>query len=246
MTPTGKAWLEEALDQLAKTSPGSPALLRWMADHLSKLGFDRVIHLNVANPTDVNVFSTLPSWWNDEYRERNYAEVDPFLHVACRSYHPTYAGVAFSDQLDLNERQLDFVHGGAKAGLSAGITIPVVPGSFADERPFGGWVLGSAVSPDEVRARWRDQGGAIHLATTLAHHRIVSAAPTSHPNPLSERERECLRGLAEGLQQKEIAHRLGVVGATVEFHLRNARRKLGASTAAQALAIAIQRRHLGP
>jgi PAS domain S-box-containing protein len=58
---------------------------------------------------------------------------------------------------------------------------------------------------------------------------------------LSPRQREVIELVAEGLTSTEIAERLGVSPETVRTHLRNARLKLGASTKAQAVAIAMLR-----
>ena len=57
--------------------------------------------------------------------------------------------------------------------------------------------------------------------------------------PLTERENQCLRQLAEGERPQRIAASLGIAPITVEFHIRNARRKLQAKTREHAVAIAI-------
>jgi DNA-binding CsgD family transcriptional regulator len=56
---------------------------------------------------------------------------------------------------------------------------------------------------------------------------------------LTRREVECLHLLAEGEQLKRIAHLLGLTTRTVEHYVGDARRKLGARTTTQAVAIAI-------
>ncbi len=57
---------------------------------------------------------------------------------------------------------------------------------------------------------------------------------------LTPRERELLYYLAIGLKNDRIAERCGLAEVTVRKHLLSARRKLGASTREQALAIALQ------
>lgn len=52
---------------------------------------------------------------------------------------------------------------------------------------------------------------------------------------LTPRERDCLLLLAQGLRTERIGERMNISAATAEFHLRNARRKLGAATREQAL-----------
>jgi DNA-binding CsgD family transcriptional regulator len=60
--------------------------------------------------------------------------------------------------------------------------------------------------------------------------------------PLTKREVECLEGLALGLSNGDIAKQLEISLPTVALHLSNARRKLGAKTREQAVAIAVSRK----
>jgi DNA-binding NarL/FixJ family response regulator len=61
--------------------------------------------------------------------------------------------------------------------------------------------------------------------------------------PVSARELDVLRLLAEGAQDREIGAHLHISTATVGRHLANIYAKLGVSTRAAAVAIAV-RRHL--
>ena len=70
------------------------------------------------------------------------------------------------------------------------------------------------------------------------------AARPAQPEPLgdlSERQREVLALVAQGLSNKEIAARLMLSPYTVRFHISEILEKIGASTRAEAAAIAIQR-----
>lgn len=61
---------------------------------------------------------------------------------------------------------------------------------------------------------------------------------TQSDSPLSNQEREVLRGLAASKVYKEIAHDLGIAASTVRSHLHNVYAKLGAADRAQAVLIA--------
>jgi len=63
---------------------------------------------------------------------------------------------------------------------------------------------------------------------------------TPGPRPLSAREREVLGYLAEGFSGAAIAERLVLSPETVRTHVRNAMKKLGASTRSQAVALALE------
>lgn len=77
------------------------------------------------------------------------------------------------------------------------------------------------------------------LAKLLGTH-----APAQHV--LSPREREVVDLLAEGLNAEEIAERLVLSPQTVQTHVRNLMRKLGARTRVHALALALQTREVDP
>lgn len=63
---------------------------------------------------------------------------------------------------------------------------------------------------------------------------------------LTVREIECIRWAALGMTTLETARELGVAERTVEFHLTNAMRKLGAANKVRAVVIAVQRNLISP
>ena len=64
----------------------------------------------------------------------------------------------------------------------------------------------------------------------------AGAAPTS----LTQREREVMSLLVQGLSNKEIGHRLGIEVVTVALHLRSIYRKLGVTSRTQAVRMALE------
>jgi DNA-binding NarL/FixJ family response regulator len=58
---------------------------------------------------------------------------------------------------------------------------------------------------------------------------------------LTQRERQVLRMMADGLANKEIAGRLGISDHTAKFHVAQILAKLGAATRTEAVTIAIRR-----
>jgi non-specific serine/threonine protein kinase len=68
-----------------------------------------------------------------------------------------------------------------------------------------------------------------------------SAARRASENPLTTREVEVLRLVAQGLSSKLIARQLSIAPGTVNYHLATVFNKLGVDTRAQAVAVATQR-----
>lgn len=65
--------------------------------------------------------------------------------------------------------------------------------------------------------------------------------PPRETGNLTNRELQCLQALASGMNNGGIATHLGISLPTVAMHLTNARRKLGAITRTQAVAMAVGR-----
>lgn len=123
--------------------------------------------------------------------------------------------------------------------LFRGMAIPIHgPGWFA--------LLGITVDDSEGSLLRRLDGLAWELiqAAAYAHDtalRLFAHQATAPQATLSAREQECLAWSAAGLSAREIADRLNVAESTAVFHLNNAKRKLGARTLVQAVAIAMSR-----
>jgi DNA-binding NarL/FixJ family response regulator len=69
--------------------------------------------------------------------------------------------------------------------------------------------------------------------------RLVARAPALPVTPLSSREQEVLELLTSGLQNKQVATRLGISPRTVERHCDSIYAKLGVRTRTEAVVQAI-------
>jgi DNA-binding NarL/FixJ family response regulator len=69
---------------------------------------------------------------------------------------------------------------------------------------------------------------------------LLARETTDHIGALSEREREVLDLIADGLTGEEAAKQLFLSPETIRTHLRNAMTKLEATTRAHAIAIALR------
>lgn len=101
-----------------------------------------------------------------------------------------------------------------------------------------GFVLKEAPLPDLIRAVERVAAGDAYVDPVLAGV-LVSAQSEKIPS-LTQREREVLRLLADGLANEEIGKRLFISPETVRTHVRKAMAKLEADTRTQAVATALR------
>jgi DNA-binding NarL/FixJ family response regulator len=105
-----------------------------------------------------------------------------------------------------------------------------------------GFLLKEAPLEDLVRAVETVAAGGVYVDSVLAGV-LASAGTTQQIPKLTQREREVLRLLADGLRNEEIGKRLFISPETVRTHVRKAMDKLDADTRTQAVAEAI-RQHL--
>jgi DNA-binding NarL/FixJ family response regulator len=102
-----------------------------------------------------------------------------------------------------------------------------------------GFVLKEAPLVDLVRAVERVAAGDAYVDPVLAGI-LVSGHVTDRLPALTQREREVLRLLADGLANEEIGKRLHISPETVRTHVRKAMTKLEADTRTQAVATALR------
>jgi NarL family two-component system response regulator LiaR len=104
-----------------------------------------------------------------------------------------------------------------------------------------GYLLKGVSNQDLVEAIRAAHAGQPVLAKEAMADLVQAAIPSSKlGDDLNEREREVLALLAQGLSNKEIAERLFLSLATVKYHVRLLLSKLGASSRAEAVALAWQ------
>ena len=83
------------------------------------------------------------------------------------------------------------------------------------------------------------RGLAVALAALLLAAPALAQEERTDFEDLSPKQLTALRLLAQGLERKQIAEQMGIGEETVKSHLTEVRRKLGARTSAQAVAIGL-------
>jgi two-component system, NarL family, nitrate/nitrite response regulator NarL len=109
-----------------------------------------------------------------------------------------------------------------------------------------GVVLRDQVGPGIHAALTAVRSGLTVMDTALAsslvpHQPVPSDKPLKGRGELTERERQVVQLLSEGLSNKLIADRLGISDHTAKFHVNGVMMKLGASTRTEAVVEAMRR-----
>jgi DNA-binding NarL/FixJ family response regulator len=104
-----------------------------------------------------------------------------------------------------------------------------------------GFVLKEAPMDDLLRAVQAVANGGTYVDPVLAGTLAASSVGGNVPQ-LTQRERDVLRLLADGLSNEEIGKRLFISAETVRTHVRKAMDKLDADTRTQAVARALRDR----
>lgn len=134
--------------------------------------------------------------------------------------------------------------------LSADFSAAVVDAALA--AGVHGYLLKENAPDELMRAIGMILEGRLYLspeatASILTEYRreLRGGGGTAH-SPLSEREQQVLRLLAEGLRNREIAERLGVSVKTVETYRRRLMQKLGCASLADLIRYAVREKLVAP
>jgi len=104
-----------------------------------------------------------------------------------------------------------------------------------------GYLLKDTEAPELRRAIKAAAAGQVQLSPKAAERLLHNVVTVPDPRPsLTQREVDVLRLLAQGLSNKEIAHRLHIGEQTVKTHVGRILSKLGVSSRTQAALYAVQ------
>jgi DNA-binding CsgD family transcriptional regulator len=186
------------------------------------------------------LFRNLTPAWEKLSDQRNIPLRSPALTTARRQLAP-FSFVEVFDNPALPPEQQWVWQMTREWGWKNGFVIPV-------HGPHGYFAYVSIASPERDLDLGIENRARLQMLAVLAHDRCSTLSLAERPDvasdssgKLSERELECMRWVAAGKTDWEIATILVISSSTARFHIENARRKLDASTRAQAVAILFAR-----
>jgi len=123
--------------------------------------------------------------------------------------------------------------------------------SFSEQNMVQGALQAGAIGYLQKNVTAAELGNAIRSAAsgrmTLSQEAVQVLANSNSPafipgNELTERERDVLKGMVEGLNNNEIAEKLVISLGTVKFHISNIFQKLGVDSRVEAVKLAIEQK----
>jgi DNA-binding CsgD family transcriptional regulator len=224
----------------------------WMSlsSFAAELGFDRTLlaamrsRPGAPDPALIERRTSFPEADLDHYLQGDLVREDPLFRMAIRSNRPVAVHLGKLRRSLAPGRPRELLGLEIVCGSPLRMTFPTISGT--DGRRWG-FAVGGVIPERDVPGVLREAAPALWLASAGAALRLEALGATStEKDLLTPREKECLLRLARGDRTDRIAEALGLSNATVDLHLANARRHLGARTSAEAVAKAILRGSIRP
>lgn len=210
---------------------------RQLSKVLRQIGFNSYMISLGPTPVEGNplagIITTFPKEWLEHYRCDGLINIDPILKHCRRELIPFFWD---QERRRARGRSQRFWQERVEHGLRNGISIPL-----RYELLRG--TLSVAFDADQAREHEAFCSEAVSqlfmlIPFMMAGLRHQLSTSVSAPNTLTPKEMECLHWAGAGKTTWEISHILGCSERTVDFHLLNARRKLGSINRQQAVGIA--------
>ncbi len=183
-----------------------------------------------ARPYDEYIYSRIsPSGWEELFTEQRFAERNFLIREVRRRNKP----FRWSQSEIRTEGERDFSQTLTDWNFPDGICTPM--------HGSGGYLGVTSLAFERLHQLTPKERTAIGMAASVLHQRMRQLTPArlAEPVQLSPRERDCLALVAEGKSDWEIGEILTIAETTALTHVLNARRKLGAKSRAQAVALAV-------
>lgn len=223
---------------------------RWnfVISSLNQFGFNALNLASFSPETGVINWarSSMSPQWLQEYSDGNFAEADPILAQVSNGIDSLYVDAVGRSLVANEQRSSELYRGLERAGYNHLFSLAVPCAN--DEAKM---VVLSSNMPG-AEQMMTDQAREMRILATVIATNLGSETGALPPGihdlapglasapPLSQREKQVLQYLAEGMRNDRIAEQLDLSEVTVRAHIRTARDKLGAPTREAALVRAVQ------
>jgi DNA-binding CsgD family transcriptional regulator len=225
--------LEEFISVSSNLSSG-PKLLELFLETVEAEGYQNAVFAKARDRRLSSIpWNHFPKGYLDEYRASEWDKIDPIIQHIHTARRP-FRWADLCARTGITGKQKIFLHQCRELGVHSGVTIPLHgPGTEVD--------LISLSLRDEKE----DAGDRLGVLYAIAAQywlkfNELNDGPPPKEMHLTAKELECLRWCKEGKTNWEIGEIMSTSEKTVEFHLSNAIRKLGACNRITAVVIGIR------
>ncbi|MCS3695026.1 DNA-binding CsgD family transcriptional regulator [Bradyrhizobium elkanii] len=202
---------------------------------IAEEGYENVVFARANNRRLVSVpWSEFPTGYLDTYRAEEWDRIDPVVQRAPSARGP-FRWTDTQPRSGFNKQEKTFFEQCRELGVHSGITIPIRG-------------IGNEVDLISLSLRTQDRlppDRTTHIYMLSVQYWLKYCELTDRREQetvaLTSQELECLRWCKEGKTNWEIGEILHISEKTVEFHLSNGMRKLGAANRITAVIIGIKR-----
>ncbi|WP_138379227.1 LuxR family transcriptional regulator [Luteithermobacter gelatinilyticus] len=214
-------------------------LFKLLCEAAHDLGFPYLACVILSETGKTQTYGvSYPQDWINHYLARNYQNIDPVLQYCPRCpLGLEWKKLRNDDTLTAPQKQL--MQEAEQFGLERGLTLPLFG-------PYGRLILLSFAGPEKRAIRKTIYNRLMLLA--LQFHICLMTLNTVPPSssPLTPREIDCLKWVAQGKSSWEIGKILGISEHTVNGYIRDIYQKLDVSTRAMAVMTALRRGLMTP
>ncbi|PBP47708.1 LuxR family transcriptional regulator [Pseudomonas syringae] len=189
---------------------------------------------STTNEIPNQIIPTYPLDWLRYYEDQNFILVDPILKHCRRHFVPLFWGAA---RRRASDRSKEFWAARERYDLSQGVSIPLRCREMLGSFNVAHQVASNGELSDEISVTL----GALFMLIPflLEGSQRHLKGPGAQFCSLTLRETEVLKWSGAGKTTWEISRILGCSERTINFHIANASRKLGASNRLQAVGVAL-------
>lgn len=196
------------------------------------LGFDYyrlaiIIPLSHQRPL-VRIFNSCPPEWIDRYNRLGLIAVDPVIAAAQAQLTPIRWA-----ELRADDHAMTVMDEAAGFGLRSGVSYPL-------HGPRGERGALSFITERHNPGLYIEKAGELAMVIPFVLEAVLRLCRPDDRRTLNGVERECLFWVSEGKRSEEIGIIMEIPERTVNYHLKQACRKLGATNRFQAVARAVQ------
>jgi LuxR family transcriptional activator of conjugal transfer of Ti plasmids len=229
--------LLQGLIDAVDVAPDEHSIRNAIKKFTASAGFDRYAYIHI-HADDVAAFSDYPAEWQDIYFKRRYAVIDPVVTMAKRG-KKVFSWSGDDQSVRKNSLEIRRFHREAgDFGIRSGLSI-------STKTSFGRTaIMTLACDRQKVEVPpWDPMRAAMALAYVHIHLSLAAASSAKTADiTLSTQEATSLSWSSHGKSMNVIADLLGIKPRTVQFYMDNARDKLGASSIAHAVRLAMQKK----